>query len=156
MKAPTYLRRLLNRLLAHIGRLVLTHPAKFASGQAGGMTPGHPMSPESASVTAKTSLRSLGSPKPLESMPPAPAVSAAAERAKPMRSLEEVRTDLARLRATSRERHAPVPIKRQTTFDASVFADFDDAAFPRSTDPREEYAKTVCLPRTASKARSRR
>ena len=62
-----------------------------------------------------------------------------------MRSLEEVRTDLARLRANSKQRHAPVPITPQTTFDDSVFANFSEPASP-------DYSKTVCVPRSASRA----
>jgi hypothetical protein len=78
------------------------------------------------------------------------------DRAKTMRSLEEVRTDLARLRASSAQRHAPVPIERPTTFDDSVFADFTDAASTGNTNPHADYSKTVCLPRTASKVKLRR
>jgi hypothetical protein len=78
------------------------------------------------------------------------------DRAKTMRSPEEVRADLARLRASSAQRHAPVPIKRPTTFDDSVFTDFTDAAGTENTNPHADYSKTVCVPRAASKAKLKR
>lgn len=73
-----------------------------------------------------------------------------------MRSPDEVRADLARLRASSRERHAPVPIKRPTTFDATVFANFTEAAATGNTDPPRDYSQTGSSPRSASRSQSRK
>lgn len=66
-----------------------------------------------------------------------------------MRTLEELRTDLAELRASSKERHAPVPIRRQETFEAGVFDHFElsKEGPPEATDGDDEYPKTVYVPR---------
>lgn len=66
--------------------------------------------------------------------------------AAPSRTLEELRADLARLRASSKERHAPVPVERPLSFDESVFADFQTPAAPQSAD-RNEYPRTVLAAR---------
>ena len=68
-----------------------------------------------------------------------------------MRSLEELRTDLARLRASSKERHAAAPIRRQQSFDDEVFANFVAPVAP-SPDPtgQEDYTRTVYVPRKPS------
>lgn len=136
MKASTSsLRQLLNRLLAQIDRLVLPRPTTMlASEQARAAGPAHRVLPGQAT-------------------PSAPAGGMPRDRAKTMRSPEEVRTDLARLRASSRQRHAPVPIERPTTFDDSVFANFTEAA-RRNADA--DYSKTVCVPRSASKPQLRK
>ncbi|MDM0014951.1 hypothetical protein QTH87_21075 [Variovorax sp. J22P168] len=60
----------------------------------------------------------------------------------PSRSLEELRADLARLRASSKERHAPVPVERSLSFDESVFADFQAPATPHR-GVSDDYPKTV-------------
>lgn len=69
-----------------------------------------------------------------------------------MRSPEQVRADLVRLRASAKERHARVPIPRQTTFDAAVFKDFvakaDAARTPHSD---AAYPQTVFVSRASSK-----
>ncbi|MDM0033586.1 hypothetical protein QTI33_15745 [Variovorax sp. J22P271] len=69
-----------------------------------------------------------------------------------MRSLEELRADLARLRASSKERHAAVPMRRQQAFDDEVFADFVAPATPApDRSGEEDYARTMYVPRAASK-----
>jgi len=71
-----------------------------------------------------------------------------------MRSLEELRTDLARLRASSKERHAAAPIRRQQSFDDEVFANFVAPVAP-TPDPagQEDYTRTVYVPRKPSPAK---
>jgi len=156
METSPSFRRLLS-LLAQIGRRVVARPAKSASGQALGVRSAYRVPPGSAPMRSEAPARSLGSSKPRASVPPAPAVAAGVrDRAKTMRSLDEVRADLARLRASSRERHAPVPIKRQTTFDATVFANFTEAATTGKSDPPQDYSRTVYLPLSASKSQSRK
>lgn len=142
MKASTSsLRQLLNRLLAQIDRLVLPRSAMLAPEQARAAGPAHRVPPGQA-------------PARSQATPAAPAGAAPRDRAKTMRSPEEVRTDLARLRANSRQRHAPVPIERPTTFDDSVFANFTEAASRANADA--DYSKTVCVPRPASRPQLRK
>jgi hypothetical protein len=72
--------------------------------------------------------------------------------ARTMRSPEQVRSDLVRLRASAKERHARVPLPRQTTFDAAVFKDFvpkQDAARIAPSDAA--YPKTVFVARGSSR-----
>ncbi|MDR6861338.1 hypothetical protein J2W96_007681 [Variovorax guangxiensis] len=122
MKTLTSLQRLVNRLLALIGRPVPVRPAKPA-------------------------------PVPRSWSPPAPEVAKTArEQTRTQRSPEQLRTDLARLRANSSQRHAPVPIERPTTFDDAVFANFTAAATVR---PHEEYPRTVYVPGAASGPQAR-
>jgi hypothetical protein len=89
---------------------------------------------------------------------PRPATPAIATGHATLRSPEEVRAALARLRATSKERHAAVSVPRQESFDDAVFANFSlppsDPA-PTSKD-QVEYPKTVHLPRAASKTKPTR
>ena len=63
--------------------------------------------------------------------------------AKPMRTLEEVRADLARLRERSRERQAQAP-SRDTDFAPTDFMDFAQPAtpLPRREGPDSNFAPT--------------
>ena len=60
--------------------------------------------------------------------------------AKPMRSLEEVRADLARLRKNAKERHAPVPVKRDTHFEPT---DFQEFVVPEPRPAMDGFAPTA-------------
>ncbi|MGJ7512146.1 hypothetical protein [Variovorax sp. GT1P44] len=126
--ASSLLERLRSNLTALIRRLVHSHQSESAS----------------TDLPASTSSR------------PVPPVAATGS--KSMRSPEQVRADLARLRATSGERHAPASIKRQESFDDSVFANFvATPAVPAPTpEGLDEYPKTVLVPRAATPKKSTR
>ncbi|MEJ8856091.1 hypothetical protein WKW79_16040 [Variovorax robiniae] len=62
--------------------------------------------------------------------------------AKPMRSLEEVRADLARLRASAKERHTLAPVKRDTHFEPT---DFQDFVVPEPRPEPDSYAPTAYM-----------
>jgi hypothetical protein len=78
----------------------------------------------------------VAKPAALKPASEAPAV------AKPMRSLEEVRADLARLRANAKERHTPVPVKRDTHFEPT---DFQDFVVPDPRPTPDSYAPTAYM-----------
>jgi hypothetical protein len=63
--------------------------------------------------------------------------------AKPLRSLEEVRADLARLRKNAQQRHAPVPVKRDTHFEPTDFQEFVLPAEPALVN--DSYAPTAYM-----------
>jgi hypothetical protein len=104
------------------------------------------LAPSTATVSAVA--RRPGGELPLpRAVPAVPALHTG----KPMRSPEQVRADLVRLRASAKERHAPVPIPRQTTFDAAVFKDFVVHAEPERTPHSDAaYPKTVFAGRGSS------
>ncbi|WP_213954969.1 MULTISPECIES: hypothetical protein [unclassified Variovorax] len=82
-------------------------------------------------------------PAPQVAKPAAPKpVAEAPAVAKPMRSLEEVRADLARLRANAKERHKPVPVKRDTHFEPT---DFQDFVVPDHQPTPDSYAPTAYM-----------
>lgn len=71
--------------------------------------------------------------------------------ARTMRSLEEVRADLARLRQNAKERHARilVPVRRDTGFEPTDFMDFAKPA----EAPEESFEATAFLDFTTLKPR---
>jgi len=96
---------------------------------------------------------------------PLPAVAAAAivakaaeaqSPAKTMRSLEEVRADLARLRESAKERHARAPVapRRDISFEPTDFMDFAKPE-PRR-EPDESFEQTAFLDFTTLKPRGER
>jgi hypothetical protein len=94
-----------------------------------------------------------------------PAAQAAPEEfratVKPMRSLEEVRADLARLRASAKERHAQAQAQAHLQAQASRNAAFEPTDFldfatpePRPRDnPESSFASTAYLDFTTLKPR---
>ena len=74
---------------------------------------------------------------------------------KPMRTLEEVRADLARLRASAKERHAQamVPVRRDAAFAPTDFMDFAEPATPPREDSESSFEATAYLDFTTLKAR---
>ena len=66
-----------------------------------------------------------------------------------MRSLEEVRADLARLRQSAKERHAriEVPVRRDISFEPTDFMDFTKPA----EAPEESFEATAFLDFTTLK-----
>lgn len=74
--------------------------------------------------------------------------------AKTMRSLDEVRADLARLRESAKERHAraSVPVRRDISFDPTDFMDFAKPAPAPEHD--ESFEQTAFLDFTTLKPRS--
>ena len=82
-----------------------------------------------------------------------PVATEAQSPAKTMRSLEEVRADLARLRESARERHARVPVapRRDISFEPTDFMDF---AKPQpAREPDESFEQTAFLDFTTLKPR---
>lgn len=72
-----------------------------------------------------------------------------------LRSLEERKADLARLRASSKERHAAIAITREVSFDDAVFADFRAPSAPAPiAKGHDDYPTSVYVPRTSSKPSS--
>ncbi|MDM0034239.1 hypothetical protein QTI33_19045 [Variovorax sp. J22P271] len=84
--------------------------------------------------------------KPAEAQPPA----------KTMRSLEEVRADLARLRESAKERHARAPVvpRRDISFEPTDFMDF--AKPEPAPEPDEPFEQTAFLDFTTLKPRAQR
>jgi hypothetical protein len=76
-------------------------------------------------------------PPPVAAQPVAPPAVA-----KPMRSLEEVRADLARLRKNAKERHALAPVKRDTHFEPT---DFQEFVIPTPRPEPDSYAPTAYM-----------
>lgn len=78
-------------------------------------------------------------------------VSAAQSPAKTMRSLEEVRADLARLRESAKQRHArpAVPVRRDISFEPTDFMDFAKPAPER--EPDEPFEQTAFIDFTVLK-----
>jgi len=74
---------------------------------------------------------------------------------KPMRTLEEVRADLARLRASAKERHAQamVPVRRDVAFAPTDFMDFAEPAAPPREESESSFEATAYLDFTTLKAR---
>ncbi|MDL9997760.1 hypothetical protein QTI24_04030 [Variovorax sp. J22P240] len=74
---------------------------------------------------------------------------------KPMRTLEEVRADLARLRASAKERHAQalVPVRRDVAFAPTDFMDFAEPATPPREDSESSFEATAYLDFTTLKPR---
>jgi hypothetical protein len=80
---------------------------------------------------------------------------------KPMRSLEEVRADLARLRASAKERHAQAQAqahekaqaRRNVAFEPTDFLDFETPEAPPSDNPESSFASTAYLDFTTLKPR---
>ena len=102
-------------------------------------------------------------PKPVEVAPAVPVaapvaapviarVADAPSPAKTMRSLEEVRADLARLRESAKERHAraPVPPRRDISFAPTDFMDF--AKPEPAREPDEPFEQTAFLDFTTLKS----
>ncbi|MDM0079055.1 hypothetical protein QTI17_00480 [Variovorax sp. J31P179] len=98
-------------------------------------------------------------PAPVPAVAAAPIVAKAAEAqspAKTMRSLEEVRADLARLRESAKERHARAPVapRRDISFEPTDFMDF---AKPEPAPERDEsFEQTAFLDFTTLKPRVER
>lgn len=82
-----------------------------------------------------------------EAVAPAPA--------KPMRTLEEVRADLARLRERSRKRQAQAPAPRDIGFAPTDFMDFAQPVLksPKREAPESNFAPTAFLDFTTLKVR---
>jgi hypothetical protein len=100
-------------------------------------------------------------PGPLPAVAAAAIVAKAAEAqspAKTMRSLEEVRADLARLRESARERHAraPVPPRRDISFEPTDFMDFGQPQPQPRGEPEESFEQTAFLDFTTLKPRGER
>jgi hypothetical protein len=98
-------------------------------------------------------------PGPLPAVAAAATVAKAAEAqspAKTMRSLEEVRADLARLRESAKERHARAPVapRRDISFEPTDFMDFARPE-PRR-EPDESFEQTAFLDFTTLKPRGER
>ncbi|MDM0103339.1 hypothetical protein QTH97_00220 [Variovorax sp. J22R24] len=74
---------------------------------------------------------------------------------KPMRTLEEVRADLARLRASAKERHAQamVPVRRDVAFAPTDFMDFAKPEAPPSEVSESSFEATAYLDFTTLKPR---
>jgi hypothetical protein len=80
---------------------------------------------------------------------------------KPMRTLEEVRADLARLRASAKERHAQAQAqaqvqaqaRRSAAFEPTDFMDFARPEAPPSDNPESSFASTAYLDFTTLKPR---
>ncbi|MDM0073394.1 hypothetical protein QTH90_03315 [Variovorax sp. J2P1-59] len=74
---------------------------------------------------------------------------------KPMRTLEEVRADLARLRASAKERHAQamVPVRRDVAFEPTDFMDFAKPEPRPSEDSGSSFEATAYLDFTTLKPR---
>lgn len=80
---------------------------------------------------------------------------------KPMRTLEEVRADLARLRANAKERHAQAQAqvqiqaqaRRSVAFEPTDFLDFAKPEPPPSDNPESGFASTAYLDFTTLKSR---
>lgn len=74
---------------------------------------------------------------------------------KPMRTLEEVRADLARLRASAKERHAQalVPVRRDVAFAPTDFMDFAQPEAPPREDSESSFEATAYLDFTTLKPR---
>ena len=64
---------------------------------------------------------------------------------KEFRTLEEMRADLAHLRATSKERHAQMQAKRDVSFAPTDFLDFAEPVFPAHDKIEENFAPTAYL-----------
>jgi len=85
--------------------------------------------------------------------PPVAKAAEAQSPAKTMRSLEEVRADLARLRESAKERHARAPVapRRDISFEPTDFMDF---AKPQpAREPDESFEQTAFLDFTTLKPR---
>jgi hypothetical protein len=76
--------------------------------------------------------------------------------AKAMRTLEEVRADLARLRERSRERQAQAPVSRDIGFAPTDFMDFAQPVLksPARKEPESSFAPTAYLDFTTLKVRA--
>jgi hypothetical protein len=80
---------------------------------------------------------------------------------KPLRTLEEVRADLALLRASAKERHAQAQAqaqvqaqaRRSAAFEPTDFMDFAKPEPPPSDDPESSFASTAYLDFTTLKPR---
>lgn len=85
---------------------------------------------------------------------PVPDPAPAPAPAKTMRSLDEVRADLARLRESAKERHAraSVPVRRDISFEPTDFMDFAKPAPAPEHD--ESFEQTAFLDFTTLKPRS--
>lgn len=70
-----------------------------------------------------------------------------------MRSLEEVRADLARLRESAKERHAraTAPVRRDISFEPTDFMDFAKPAAEPAPARDENFEQTAFLDFTAFK-----
>ena len=72
-----------------------------------------------------------------------------------MRTLEAVRADLARLRASAKERHAQalIPVRRDVAFAPTDFMDFAEPATPPREDSESSFEATAYLDFTTLKPR---
>ena len=126
-----------------------------------------PMAPEVLDPSVREASRQGGvsavvrpaGPGPLPAVAAAAIVAKAAEAqspAKTMRSLEEVRADLARLRESAKERHARAPVapRRDISFEPTDFMDFAKPE-PRP-EPDESFEQTAFLDFTTLKPRGER
>ncbi|MGJ7511349.1 hypothetical protein [Variovorax sp. GT1P44] len=95
-------------------------------------------------------------PKPAPQAPEDPPAAV-----KPMRTLEEVRADLARLRANAKERHAQAQAqaqlqaqaRRSVAFEPTDFLDFAKPEPPPADNPESSFASTAYLDFTTLKSR---
>ncbi|RZL89085.1 MAG: hypothetical protein EOP82_21075 [Variovorax sp.] len=62
-----------------------------------------------------------------------------------MRTLEDVRADLARLRESAKQRHAPAPVRRDTSFAPTDFMDFVKLEPEPDSKPAADFAATAYL-----------
>ncbi len=89
--------------------------------------------------------------------PPVTPEAAAPAHTKPMRTLEEVRADLARLRERSRKRQAQAqaPVSRDIAFAPTDFMDFTPPVLksPKQEVPESNFAPTAFLDITNLKVR---
>ena len=114
--------------------------------------PSPPVAP--AAMSAPPHVESVPSPAPVRVPPVVPAavrVAPAEPLAKTMRSLDEVRADLARLRESAKQRHArvPVPVRRDISFEPTDFMDFAKPEPERAAD--ESFEQTAFLDFTTLK-----
>lgn len=103
--------------------------------------PAAPMASSAAAAAATAPPIAAAAPVPAAA--PAPTFAPAPAPAKTMRSLEEVRADLARLRESARERHAQLQVRRE----ASAFAPTDFMDFAKVPEPAPSEPVPLLPPR---------
>ncbi|MGO4391692.1 hypothetical protein AB4Z46_10100 [Variovorax sp. M-6] len=158
MKAPLFLGTL-NRIRSRLQRLVGWPTRAVTSVPPGPLAPFPrvaaprpiPSTPQAPTPSAAPMRAVVAAARPAPAAFPVPAAAQPSAPARTMRSLEEVRADLARLRQSAKERHARIvaPVRRDTSFEPTDFMDFAKPA----EAPEESFEATAFLDFTTLKPR---
>lgn len=144
---PTFL-WVLSGLRTGFGKREPARPSPRAAAFAGGVAASAARAtvaerPRPSSIQHGASPTRPLAPRIVAAQPVAP-VAEPPPPAKTMRSLEEVRADLARMRETAKERHARLQVRREVSFAPTDFMDLAEPATARhDSEPDADFPATA-------------